>query len=75
MTTKEETCVILPRDLLRRCGAALADQTAFIDGDWRRTWGDMDRRADRFAAIGKIAKAALRDGLRADPSQLPWSAT
>ncbi|WP_372722459.1 class I adenylate-forming enzyme family protein [Immundisolibacter sp.] len=42
--------MILPRDLLRRCSAALADQTAFIDGDRRRTWGDMDRRADRLAA-------------------------
>ena len=42
--------MILPRDLLRRCGAALADHLAFIDGDRRRTWGDMDRRADRLAA-------------------------
>ncbi len=42
--------MILPRDLLRRAGAALADQPAFIDGGRRRSWGDMDRRADRLAA-------------------------
>ncbi|WP_448505425.1 class I adenylate-forming enzyme family protein [Immundisolibacter sp.] len=42
--------MILPRDLLRRCGEALSDHLAFIDGDRRRTWGDMDRRADRLAA-------------------------
>ena len=42
--------MILPRDLLRRWGAALAEHTAFIDGDRRRTWGDMDRRAVRLAA-------------------------
>ena len=42
--------MILPRDLLRRCGAALADHVAFIDGNRRRTWGDMDQRAERLAA-------------------------
>jgi acyl-CoA synthetase (AMP-forming)/AMP-acid ligase II len=41
--------MILPRDLLRRAGAALADRTAFIDGARRRSWGEMDQRSSRLA--------------------------
>ena len=45
--------MILPRDLLRRCGEALSDHRAFIDGDRRRTRGDMVRRA-----AGDLLRAA-----------------
>ena len=67
--------MILPRDLLRRCGATLADQTVFIDGHRRGSWSDVDRRADRFVVTGKTAKATLCDGLCIDPSQLLWPVT
>ncbi len=45
--------MILPCELLRRCGEALSDHRAFIEGDRRRMRGDMDRRA-----AGDLLRAA-----------------
>lgn len=41
---------MLPRDLVARCARTFADKIAFIDGDRRVTWREMDERSNRLAA-------------------------
>ncbi len=38
------------RDFVQRCARTWPDKTAFISGDTKRTWRQMDRRSDRLAS-------------------------
>ncbi|HAC34404.1 MAG TPA: hypothetical protein DCF45_07795, partial [Gammaproteobacteria bacterium] len=42
--------MLLPRDYVRSCALGFGDKTAFVDGDIRRSFADLDRRSDRLAA-------------------------
>ncbi len=38
------------REFIKRCARTWSNRTAFVSGSDRRTWGEIDRRADRLAS-------------------------
>lgn len=41
---------MLPRDFIQRCARSFPEKTAYIDGDRKRTWKEMDERSDALGA-------------------------
>lgn len=54
---------MLPRDLIRNCGRNYPDKTAYLCGDRKATWSDMDRRSDRLGAALQRLTPAHRGGV------------
>ncbi len=54
---------MLPRDLVRNCGRNYPDKTAYLCGDRKATWAEMDRRSDRLGAALQRLSPAHRDGV------------
>lgn len=42
--------MMLPRDFISRCARSFPRKVAYIDGDRKRTWREMDERSGRLAA-------------------------
>ncbi len=57
--------MLLPRDFIRSAAVSFGTKTAFVDGDIRRSFAELDQRSDRLASalqqlgVGKGAVVAI----------------